>query len=114
MGMSEELRALIHDIAREVELAKDEVRDARRAADEAKWEARNAKDQARFEQDMSTLFSGGPESGPCPNCGRKLRARWKHCPRCGLPTGTSCLFCHDFLPNVRDLKFCPSCGNRVN
>src|SRR5437867_2891345 len=115
--MTAELRELIREMAREVEIARGEVLEERRIAEEARleerWEERRAKEKKRFDQDWSTLFSDGPLCDPCPQCRSEMRAQWKFCPRCSHPSENACLFCHAFLPKMEDLQFCPACGNRI-
>src|SRR4051794_26845263 len=98
MARSDEWRGFIREAVREIEMARGEVLEERRAKEEAKWEEHRAKDQEHFHEEMNTLFSGGPQGDPCPICEGEMRARWKHCPRCGHPADNTCLFCHEWIP----------------
>lgn len=102
MALSEEQAAAVYEEellrARARALVQEEVRE---------------KEDDRRDERMSSLWGDGPPSGSCSNCERPLRSRWKFCPFCSNPAN-SCLWCHERLPGVPDVRFCPHCGKQAS
>lgn len=98
MSLSEEQKARI----REIEIVRMEARE----------EARRRLDKQR-EQDFLDVITNGTLCGACPGCGRAMYTYWKHCPSCGQPAPSTCLWCRAHLPQERDLKFRPNCGKQA-
>ena len=51
----------------------------------------------------------------CPSCGENIQPNWKCCPYCGgaISSKRVCPSCGEELPSNSKIKFCPSCGTRI-
>ena len=51
----------------------------------------------------------------CKRCGKELQPGWNCCPYCGEVTGDEKRYphCGEAIPNGMDIRFCPSCQNKL-
>ena len=52
----------------------------------------------------------------CPSCGEEIKPNWNCCPYCGaeITSKRICPTCGEALPGNSKIKFCPSCGTKIN